>query len=154
MQAPTALSSALYSELMRIDPVLCDGKPRYPCAVTLHDGTFLECVYLVPYSSLSYGGGDWVPTDAVVSIHPSPARLPSRFSSEIRRYGESGNGYYTFTLFFPWWRRKRYLTSVVDFVKYPPFTGPNAVTAVEPGGIFRANGPTRELKIYWCAFKD
>lgn len=153
-QLVTALNSALHLELMAIEPVLHNGKPRYPCAVTLQDGRFLECVYLVPYSSLSFGGSDWIPTGEIASIHQSPARLAGRFASEIRAYGESGNGYYTFTLLFSWWRRKKYLTSVVDFVKYPPFTGPNAVRGLEPGGVFQLNAPTRDLKIHWCAFME
>ena len=150
------LSSILREQLRAIDPITRNaGGVRYPCALRLIDGTFLERVFLVPFSSSKQPTVDsnWVPIREIAAILPSPSRLPAGFASQILASGESGPGYFVFTLVFSWWRRRQYLTSMIDFVKYPPLTGPSSVKAVLPGvGRFSRNQRLNDSKVHFCAF--
>lgn len=149
------LSPSMRVQLARIAPVIEGQSIRYPCALRLQDGTFLDCVYLVPYCSLSTEGENWVPLEQVAEILPSPNRLPASFANQIRAAGESGNGYYVFTVRFSAFRRRKYLTGLVDFIKYPLLTGPSSISGVLPHvGNPKANKPIKELKVHWCVFDD
>lgn len=151
-----ALSPPLREQLKKIAPVADGRTVRYPCALRLTNGRFLPRAYLVPYSSLEFGpDANWIHTNDIAEITPSPDRLPAEFANQIRAAGESGFGYYVFTVKFSWLWQRSYLTSLIDFIKYPFLATPDSVRAVLPHiGNGKANAPLRELTLNWCAFDD
>jgi len=105
------LAAVLDSQLALIEPsITASGCYVYPGAATLKDGTFLNCVYFATTSAYHrvYGSDHpssnpsalWISPRDVASIRQSPARLPAKFANEIYRAGESGMGYYMFTVQF------------------------------------------------------
>ena len=139
-----------------------EGMPLYPCALELLDGRVLNCAYVVSASdckrfkiqsgSAEEGDSRWVAAVDVGLIRESPMRLPAKFAGELRRAGESGMGYWVFTVVFSWFRRREYVQSFVDFIEYPDGKGPDDVKKVIPHKGRREVGSVSSLEVYWCVF--
>lgn len=160
-----ALSPDVRRELGLIEPsVTRRGILVYPCSALLRDGKAIECIYFVDAASYKrlFGqdspeddpGKRWIAPNHVASIRESPRRLPSRFTAEIYRLGETGFNTIDFTLVFSWWYRRDYTVpgSFVDFLEYPLWLGPADVKAVVP--YPRRKKLRRMPDIYWCVFTD
>jgi len=159
------LGAVFDSQLSVIEPSVRGGCYVYPGAAILKDGTFLNCVYFATMSTYRRLFGldhpsaspvsKWLSPQDIASIHQSSARLPAKFAREIYQAGESGMGYYMFTVKFSWWSSRAYVTSHVDFIDYPPDKGPRNVRSVFPHvGNRKVAPPESQLKIYWCVFAD
>lgn len=152
----------LYKQLLGIEPGVTSGGPRlFPCAVELINGTTLDCVYMLSLADARRfklddglyrdGAGRWIKSDTVRSVSESPSRFPRRFASEINEAGESGMGYWAFTVTFTWWRRRHYVQSFLDFIAYPRGLGPPDVRSVKPHAGKREFSSISSLDVHWCA---
>jgi hypothetical protein len=154
------LSPELNLQLRSIEPSTNFGRMFYPCAVGLKDGSVLRRVYFVDgktFGSFSHHknppedvpGVRRISSAAVDSIQESPDRLPVRFANLLYREGETGMGYYVFTVVFSRWSKKDFLTGgFVDFIDYPPGRRPADVREVIPHAGRRVIRAIPEF--YWC----
>jgi len=120
------LKPAHKKQLALIEPRLDEQDlPMYPCSVRLEDGRIVDCVYLIEATNFLVRNGGLMPPDRAISpegvdlIMESPSRLPAHLVRQILSEGESGMGYYAFTVVFSWWCRREYATGFPDFIKYP-----------------------------------
>jgi hypothetical protein len=139
-----------------------DGDLEYrPCAVTVDDGSEIECVYVVDYEAYlrHWGvrpeddpGKLWVPLERVRALRESSYRLPAALADELYQAGESGMGYTVFTVEFADGRRQAYVGgNAIDFINPPG--GLNAADArrVCPHEG-RQETPRRVLPYHWCLY--
>lgn len=133
-----------------------------PCAVTLRDGRYLPCVYVVP--TKPYMGIWGVPPEAdpgkrsidireVAEISECATRLPPEFATYIYEGGESGMGYCLFTLVFKDGTRQSYGTGgAVDFVRFPEGYSAADIKEVERhAGRYDTNRMEGE-EYCWCLY--
>ena len=120
--ADTKLSPVLLQQLETVEPCIKDRARYYPCRVGLKDGKTLDQVYLVEAPDFKrcflrerpeeiIPAIPWISPGDLTFMKDSPVRLPARFANEIYRAGESGMGYFLFTVVFSWWPRKVYVVS-------------------------------------------
>ena len=136
------LPRQLAAQLAAVAPST-DGAIDYrPCRVTLDDGSVRDRVY-VQRSDVWFDqwgvdpeddpGKELVPIDTVVAIEESPSRLPPRFASQMYAAGESAMGGCVFQLVLRNGRRLDCSTgNAVDFIDWPPGTGPHDVVELVP----------------------
>ena len=88
----------------------------------------------------------------ISAIEESRFRLPAKFANEVYRAGESGMGWFDFTLVFTRWCWRNYMVgSFIDFLEYPLWFGPKDVRAVV---LYRRKLKDRgALDTYWCVFR-
>jgi hypothetical protein len=140
-----------------------DGDLEYrPCAVTVDDGSEIECVYVVDYEAYlrHWGvrpeddpGKLWVPLERVRALRESSYRLPAALADELYQAGESGMGYTVFTVEFADGTRQAYVGgNAIDFINPPG--GLNAADArrVCPHEG-RQETPRRVLPYHWCSLR-
>ena len=130
MPSGEAINDDLRAQLEKIEPSNIDGAQLRPCRVILKDGSALDRVYVVDsetYRKLSGSGpgecgkrNEFVSITQIARIEDSPQRVPSGLATKMYRAGESGMGYYVFTLVLRDGRRLPYVTSgLADFVNFP-----------------------------------
>jgi len=138
-----------------------DGLYR-PCMVTLHDGSTLDCVYLVEAQPWFSVWGVWPEDDeaklsvdvrAVAAIEDSPSRLPASVANALYAAGESGMGYTIFTVQFVDESSVTVVTgNAIDFIDYPrgqsKETVVNALPHVGRDDPQICNGP----RYHWCLY--
>jgi hypothetical protein len=139
------------------------GLKYYPCRVTLRGGSTLDNVYIVPelrYIRMwgVYPEDDrakrWIRIEDLVKVEDSPTRLPAQFANEIYEQGESGMGYYIFTVLFSDGTRQACASgSAVDFIRYPDQKGPGDVVGVVPHEGRNAE-PVVTPGWYWCLYSE
>jgi hypothetical protein len=162
-----AVKEELREQLARVEPSVAErGVRLYPCSAQLKNGTVLSCLYLLGQADFlrltgfqrpdDAGERLWISPEDLVSIQESPMRLPAKFANQLYEAGESGMGYKFFTVVFSWWCRREYLQSRVDFIRYPPGTGPSKVKSVLPHTGRRDAKVERipEPVFYWCVFSE
>jgi hypothetical protein len=155
------LPAHLVGPLGRVPPSR-DGDLEYrPCAVTVDDGSEIECVYVVEYETYlrHWGvraeedpGKQWVPVARVRSLRESSYRLPAVLADELYHAGESGMGYAMFTVEFSDGTRQAYVGgNAIDFIDPP--AGLNAADARR---VFPHEGrherPRRVRPYHWCLY--
>jgi hypothetical protein len=97
-------------------------------------------------------GKSFVHIQDVARIEDSPSRLPPDIADKIYQAGESGMGYYRFTLIFSDGAKQEYGTGdLVDFVPFPADKSRSDIIDVVPG-----YGPSKDvwqgLKSYSCLY--
>ncbi len=101
------LSLELAAQLDSISITTHTGVTYRPCRVSLLDGKFLDCVFLVDAQEYIKVWGMWPDQDEdkgevligdVVRIEPSPYCLPARFAQRLYDAGESGMGHVQFEI--------------------------------------------------------
>ena len=157
------LPEKLKDQLDRIAPSDACGVTYYPCAVTLDDGSELEGVYIVEYEPyfLLWGitpekdpGKQSIPIDRVVAIRESSDRLPPKLAEKLYKTGESGMGYYVFTVRFSGGSRQAYVMgNAVDFITPPKGLTAAAARKVYPH-VGRDASPQEGPDYYWCLYQD
>jgi hypothetical protein len=157
------LPATLKEQLMLVAPSDLNDCNYFPCAVTLRDGSRLECVYLVEqYRYIRpwgvYPGDDSakseIGVDEILSIEESRSRLPARFANQLYAAGESGMGYVAFTIVFSDGSKQAYVTgNAVDFVDYPDGKTAQDVVKVLPHRG-RDDSPRYGKKYLWCLYSD
>jgi len=162
MAAGDEHSRAICQQVLSIEPgAMPSGARVFPCSVELFDGKTVDCVYVLSSADFRRlgldevsGGGDtrWIKPEAVRSVKESPSRLPANFARELSRAGESGMGYWAFTVTFSWWRRREYVQPFIDFIEYPRGLGPADVRSVKPHQGKRDLSSVSSLDVRWCAF--
>ncbi len=130
-----------------------------PCLVTLLDGRRLDCVYVLPEQPYFTYWGVWPEDDRgkysiriqdVSKIEESPSRLPPQIANELYQTGESGMGYYRFTLIFNDNSQQEYITgNAVDFVPLPAGKTKTDISKVLPG-VGSDKNYSEGLKYFWC----
>ena len=158
-----SLPPELRHQLASIEPSDVEHSNYFPCAVTLRDGSRLECVYLIEqyrYIKLwgVYPGADpaksEIRPDEVHAIAESASRLPARFANQLYAAGESGMGYHAFTVVFSDGSRQAYVTGgAVDFIDYPEGKAAPDVERVLPHSG-RSDSPRNGKKYLWCLYSD
>lgn len=164
------LSEAQRRMLQRVQPSYDKYCHYYPCRLLLKDGIWRERVYVVseieytsmvrraPHGISSYPEDDpseWeVPIQDVVEIKESRFRMPVRFSEKIYREGESGMGYFIYTVVFSDGFRQAYATSYFnDFMQYPiGMTGRDIVDVLPHKGRNERTRPP--VNFGWCLFYE
>jgi hypothetical protein len=157
------LDPVVQQQLDRIEPSMHAPEALlYPCSARLKDGTVISCVYFVEPAIFrrlflhdrpeDMPDMHWFYADQVASIEESPARLPAPFASEIYRAGQSGMGYFVFTVVFSRWSNREYVTGLPDFIDYPRGKGPLSVKSVLPHVGRRISKLVLHLPIHWCIF--
>ena len=156
----------LKSQLDSITPSHQGYLKYYPCLVRLNDGTALDQVY---FGTRVLCGENWgqphgtaleIRIEDVASLTESPTRLPVEFANQIYEAGESGMGYYVFTVVFTrrfgiFPCRRDFVTgTAVDFIDYPLGRGPADVVAVLPHVGRRGKRYLRGPKYYWCLYSE
>jgi hypothetical protein len=153
------LPPELHQQLSKVEPCV-DGRIKYyPCLVVLKSGDQLDRVYMVPEAVyLDYWGvypeddpqKKCVYVQDIRVIKESPSRLPLPFAKRLYEAGESGMGYYIFTIVFSDGFRQAYQTGdAIDFLQYPAGYSPTDIVDVLPhegrdvSHLFGA-------KYYWC----
>ncbi len=96
-------------------------------------------------------GKGWIRIKNVAKVQDSPTLLPARIANEIYRHGESGMGFFIFTVIFKDGQRLAYGTGgAVDFIRYPPGKGPADVNAGLPDEGRSDPNLVSPPKWYWC----
>src|SRR5579872_1166712 len=123
------LPPELKQQLLAIESSKDHALECFPCDVVVKDGKRIDCVYLV--SEIQYirywgvfpeedPGKRGLDVRQVLSVKEGRSRLPARFADKLYAHGESGMGYYIFTVMFDSGLRQAYLTGgAVDFIPYP-----------------------------------
>lgn len=160
----SVLSPALMLQLSSVEPSANFGRKFYPCAVRLKDGGALNRVCLADAETFWFftrrhappsevPGIRWISAAAIESIQESPYRLPARFANVLYGRGETGMGYFIFTVVFSFWLKRTYLAEgFVDFIDYPPGRGPSDVREVIPHTSKRAFKAVPAF--HWCVFDE
>jgi hypothetical protein len=158
------LSTELARELDAIEPSLVGGINYHPCAVWSDDGRHYDCVYIVEENGFHRYWGIWPEDDpakrhvsvvSVQSIEASPSRLPAKFAAKIYDAGESGMGYFVFSLRFAGGLIQPYVTGgALDFLAYPAGFGPNDVTEAKPQPTLRPSDYLSDLPYCWCLYSE
>src|SRR5580704_11527702 len=122
-----SLPQHLKEQLALIDPVEKYRVKYFPCAVIDDKDNLIECVYFAEESGYIKVSGVWPKAEAVISIEritrilESKKRLPKSMADKLYANGESGMGYFTFTIGFSGGVWKTYVTgNMVDFIEFPP----------------------------------
>ena len=147
-----------------------DGYCRYwPSRVTLVDGAERDFVVVAQADEYFTPWGKWpeddpgkrsVVIEEVAAIRESSRRLPARLAEKLYARGESGMGYYVFTVILRDGRALPFVTGgVVDFPALPKDVEGTEVVDVLPGvgrDQFRGGGPypDESTEDYsWCLFR-
>jgi hypothetical protein len=165
-----SLAGQLQQQLSKIPPSRDGGIEYRPCRVTLDDGTERDCVLLVNAADYIAYWGVWpeddpykrsVRIERVASIHESTRRLPARCANALYEAGETGMGYFVFTVVLGDGRRLPFVTgNVVDFPALPPDVATTDVVEVLPHvglDAFRHRVPTASegaADYAWCLYSD
>jgi hypothetical protein len=157
------LTENLWSQLERIPPSHDHGVEYRPCRVSLVNGKRVDCVYVVAEGPYFKIWGVWPEEDRrkgfihiqdVAEIGESPSRLPPAIADELYQAGESGMGYYRFTLVFSDGFSQAYVTGdAVDFVPFPVSKTNKDILKVLPNTASSKN-VKRGLKYYWCLYSE
>jgi hypothetical protein len=164
------LSSELREQLALIEPSH-DGPLEYrPCKVTLDGGEEQDFVLFVRAADYFVLWGVWpvndsqkrsVAVERVVSIRESSYRLPPALANALYEVGESGMGYFVFTVLVRDGRRLPFVTGgAVDFPALPLGVTTNDIVDVFPEvgrDQFRDRGPLPEestANYFWCLYAD
>jgi hypothetical protein len=157
------LPSALRRQLEAVPPSVDSGLAYRPCTVALRDGSFRDFVYVQEVGAWAsrWIGKGLIPerrmtVDEVTSVAESRRRLPIAIANQLYDVGETGMGYYVFTLVFDDGREVPCLTGgAVDFIDLPDELDPARVVDV------RVGVPTIELSKYanaadylWCFYSS
>lgn len=132
--------------LRAVEPSV-DGELRYyPCEVETEDGVIHPRVHVVEAGSYFrlWGvwpwedrGKSWLPVEQIRSLRSCPERLPADFANILYKAGESGMGYFRFSVELRDRRRLFFVTgNVVDFLSWPEGVGPDDVISVKPHDRF------------------
>ncbi len=138
-----------------------------PCRITTTDGRIFDRVYVQELSDLEKGWGIPEVTlrqaplriEHIKQIESSPLRLPARLANRLYDAGESGMGYFVFTIQLKDGRRLPYVTgNAVDFPNWPPGVIPEMIDDFAKGyeEKFRHRHPTKfeqSADIIWCAYR-
>jgi hypothetical protein len=157
------LTPSIKKQLAAIEPSKDWGVEYFPCDVTLKDGVKIERVYFVaeiPFlkkwgiSPDADPGKKALDLEAVLTVVDSRFRLPARFANRLYEHGESGMGYYKFTVVFESGWSQAYLTGdAVDFISYPEGFAKEDVLDVLPNtmpNLACIKGPD----YCWCLFSE
>ena len=95
-----ALPRELRDQLRSIEPIVWPAVRFFPCQVTTRDGVVHPRVYLAEARGVGLHGfkwpweisQPWILIEHIVSIEPSPFRLPARFSRLLSESGETRMG--------------------------------------------------------------
>lgn len=151
--------------LHSVEPSIDDSTTYYPCEVTLHDGTILSRVVLVEAQSFACNWGVWpwggqcLPPEEIYSLRSSPLRLPPVFANELYAAGESGMGYFTFSVNFKDGNKLYFVTGgLIDFPSWPDGMDLSQICSVQPHDRYpehRIRRPTpseSSAHFTWCPF--
>jgi hypothetical protein len=168
--AYAVLGDDLREQLVRVEPST-DGHCSYrPCRVTLRTGEIRDLVYVVEAESYFAMWGVWpeadsakrsLPIEEVSAIDESPLRLPAALANKVYAAGESGMGYYTFTVVLRDGTKLPYTTGdAVDFPLLPSGVTTDDVADVLPGyggGRFHDRAPRpdeSDADYWWCLYRE
>lgn len=124
----------------------------------------VDALYLAP--SLAYlrqwgiypeddKGKQWIPLEWLDHVEPSPLRLPAPFANSLYQRGETGLGYYIFTIIFHDGTQQTCISgSTLDFVQYPLGKGPKDVQEVIPYEGRKAPGMVKSPPCFWCLYSE
>ena len=131
-----------------------------PCQVRLLSGEVLPRVYVLEQSAFLRHWGDdparpFLDVSEVLTIEDSPLRLPAPLADAVYAAGESGMGYFIFTVEFGDGSSHAFLTGdAVDFPDWPVGIDPRNAIAVGPhvgrGGVHEPS-PERAAPL-WCLY--
>lgn len=82
---------------MHVEPSECNGRAMRPCTLVLKDGRQIDRVICME-EARPFHEGDWVHPAEIQGLAESPYRLPARLAEKLYDFGESGPGYYAFTI--------------------------------------------------------
>jgi len=166
--ADDKFSEIVQKQLDAVEPnTFIRGELVYPCWARLKDQTIYEAVLVMDQPTFEFstgfrdpmmreekihGGDCWIAPADIEEIRESPKRLPARFANQIASGGESGMGMFVFTVVFTWFRRRTYVTTTINLLEYPPFTGPGSIKAVIPHKGKRSVKSISEVKAPVCMF--
>ena len=139
-----SLSSELRTQLEAVEPSTDFGVINYrPCCVTLATGETRDFVYLVEARTYYQIWGVWpeddpgkkeLPLGRISAIHDSPARLPAALANKLYAAGESGMGYFVFTVVLRDGRQLAFVPgNAVDFPSLPHGVTSSDIVDVLPG---------------------
>jgi hypothetical protein len=162
-----ALRPKVTKELETIRPSVTEyGLNLFPCQATLEDGSVHSRVYLVEASTYirEWGvwpwddrGKTWLPAEQIVSVVSSPLRLPAEFANSIYSEGESGMGYFAFSVDFAVGPRRYYATgNAVDFPTWWVGVDPANIVGVNPHDRdpdHQRCPPTASAEYAWSPFR-
>jgi hypothetical protein len=164
------LTSELREQLALIEPSH-DGVLEYrPCKVTLDGGEEQDFVLFARAGDYFALWGVWpvndsqkrlVAVERVISVRESSYRLPSALANALYEVGESGMGYFVFTVVLRDGRRLPSVTGgVVDFPALPSGVTTNDIGDVLPEigrDQFRDRAAFPEestANYFWCLYAD
>jgi hypothetical protein len=164
------LPETLREQLGRIEPSH-DGVLEYrPGRAVLDDGTQHDFVLFVAAASYFPHWGVWpendprkraLPVERVVSVRESTYRLPPTLANQLYDAGESGMGYFVFTVVLRDGRRLPVVTgNAVDFPALPDaVTTADIIDVLPTGGrehfLDRQPSPQESAGHYsWCLYED
>jgi hypothetical protein len=161
------ISASLAEQVAAVPPANHPSLAYKPCAVTLHDSTVRDYVYVQEVNAYlaTWGilpadnsGAPEVALADVASITSSPSRLPPEIAEAIYREGESGMGYYKFELVFSDGETAPCVTGdAVDFVRLPDGRAPSDVVAVnrlERSDDRWSAAEARLVDYAWCLYRE
>ncbi len=155
------LSPQNAASLTKIEPSYLGGAALYPCEAVLHDGSTWPRVYVVDAEQFAYigdwpwksNGMRWLPVENIASLRECPGRLPASFATQVRRAGESGMGYFAFSLGLRDGRKIPYVTGwTVDFLQWPEGVLPSDVVSVHLHDRGDAASAFKNLDCVWSPY--
>jgi hypothetical protein len=164
------LSSELREQLVLIEPSRHGSLQYRPCKVTLDDGGEQDFVLFARAGDYFALWGVWpvndsekqsVAVEQVVSVEESSYRLPSALANALYELGESGVGYFVFTVVLQDGRHLPFVTgNAIDFPALPSGVTTNDIVDVLPEigrDQFRDRAPLPEessANYSWCLYRD
>ena len=156
------ISRVLHEKLERIIPSTHLGLDYYPCIVTLRDGRRIDYVYVVEQESYIRVWGVYpeedpgkasIPISEVADLSESPSRLPPALANKLYRAGESGMGYFIFTVVLDDGLECAYTSgSAVDFIFIPERYTNHNIRDVLPHKRRGSPSMQEDPKYYWCIY--
>lgn len=164
------LNSELREQLTLIEPSHNGSLEYRPCKVTLDGGEEHDFVLFAQAGDYFALWGVWpiddpqkrsVAVERVVSVQESSYRLPSALANALYEVGESGMGYFVFTVVLRDGRRLPFVTgNVADFPALPSGVTTDDIVDVLPEigrGQFRDRAALPEestANYFWCLYAD
>lgn len=162
MMTYSPLPDSIRSALTLIEPTRDGDMTFVPCRATLKDGRVFDTVCIMAEKDYAWHsvveeneGNGFLRMEDVAHIEPSPTRLPAQYANQLYREGESGMGYFLFTIVYNDGSREVYVTGgAVDFIPYPDGKSADDIAQVLRSEGRDALSVAHLPKRYWCFYAE
>ncbi len=124
-----------------VQPTEHDGRVMRPCSLMLKDGRRIDRVICIEEAK-AFHEDDWIHPAEIQSLAESPYRLPARLAEKLYDFGESGPGFYLFTIELT--NGDSFVCTTGPIADFPPL--PRGVTCSDIADVRPHTGDPRNIR--------